>query len=312
MNALRTLQDQLNRKYPQRRDAIEAIILGVITRQHVYLHGVPGTAKSSLARTALEALPGRTFTAALSTTRPPEAILGPYDIEELQRSKFLRRDDGYLTTANWVMLDEIGKINPAVGHDLLAALNERLKIEVNDGRSEHPIPLEMAVCTSNEPLASEDSAALWDRLLLRVHVKPVESLLAIWQADDTTVAPVSPQDVIAAREGASAVTVTDAVLITLDELRKDLPGRSDRRWMHTIPVLQAKAWLDGDRMITANHLAALMYTMWEPASDGQDVARVIAEAALNAPKHNPLTGSIQDRVKQAISQIENPVRHPLL
>lgn len=268
-NAFTQLATDLNTEFPMREKAIEAIMLGILTKEHIYLHGEPGTAKSSLARRALSCLPGDTFTATLSESRPAEAVLGPYDIPALQQSRFIRKDAGYLTTARWALLDEIGKISPQLGHDLLAALNERLKHEVIDGRTEHPIPLETAITTSNEPLTSSDAQALWDRLLVRIDVQPATSLIAFLNADTPKYTPVTEADLSSARNEVEHIEVdTTSILTTLNTIRTRLLAEqikfSDRRWLRSINILKAHAWLHNRIAVTKSDLTALQYVLWTP------------------------------------------------
>lgn len=225
--AIRDLQFELNDRYPQRQDAIEAMLVAMVTKEHAFLLGPPGTAKSMIARDVFSAVSGAEyFEVLMSKNRPAEAVLGPYDLQLLRsESSFVRKDKGFLTTAHFAFLDEAGKMSPTVGHDTLAALNERIKHEVKAGRSAHKIPLMTAIAASNEhpTSASDDAAALWDRLLLRAPVAYLASgtdFAKMLNATHTPITPVMTIEALAWIQDMEipAVELTEATVDALYEL----------------------------------------------------------------------------------------------
>ena len=126
---LQQLQAELNAAYYEREDAVEALLLAVLSGEHIFLLGPPGTGKSELTTTLVAAFTNaRYFECAMSKTRSADAVLGPIDILEFRNNGHMyRKDKGFLTTADLAFIDEIGKMSPILGHDMLAILNEREK-----------------------------------------------------------------------------------------------------------------------------------------------------------------------------------------
>lgn len=282
------ISQELNNRYPQRQDLIEAMILGVIAGEHVFVIGPPGTAKSMIARELVGCLKGsRYFEILLSKNRPDAAVLGPYDMNLLrEESKYQRKDTGYLTTVEFAFLDEIGKMSPTLGHDLLAALNERVKHEVTDAGSVHPIPLRTTFAASNEhpTTESEDAAALWDRLLLRASVDYLQSksdfarmLVAKHPPmpyeitmDDLDMGVDSEMDDVVLDDSA-----IDAVIELRDLMRREGFTISDRRWRDSTRVLRAAAWLRESTTVEREDLTVLRHVLWDQVDEIDRVRRLV-------------------------------------
>jgi MoxR-like ATPase len=291
---LSEIRTELRHEFYEREDAIDALILATLARQHAFILGLPGTGKSLLVRAFVDRIIGATyFEQLLSKNRPDSAVLGPYDLPLLRdKGVFRRRDCGYLTSVHFSFLDEVGKVSPTLGHDLLAALNERIKHEVtDDGRSHQKIPLHSAFTASNElPAAdSEDQAALWDRLLVRCVVDYIgndSQFKALMDRADNSVATpttITLEDLQAACEDVSRVVllddVLDAVLKIRAELRRDGITVSDRRWRESMKVVRANAFLAGRAVASLEDLTALRFTLWEDLEQKGKIERVILSVA---------------------------------
>ena len=113
-------------------------------------------------------------------------------------SRYIRRIDGYLPTADVAFLDEIFKANSAILNSLLAVLNER---KFDNGDQQITVPLKSMVsaqwrrvkghgqrqnrlshaisrrqvCASNETPESDEMDALYDRFLLRRQVQQISA-----------------------------------------------------------------------------------------------------------------------------------------
>ena len=292
---LAEIRNELQEQFYERHEAIDAMLLAVLTRQHCFLLGPPGTAKSLLVRALVARFTGATyFETLLSKNRPDSAVLGPYDLPLLRdKGEFKRKDAGYLTSVRFTFLDEVGKASPTLGHDLLAALNERIKHEVGNDRSAHAIPLHTAFTASNELLAteSEDEAALWDRLLFRCTVDYIahDGLFKqlMERADSTpTVTTMPYEELVAAADAVQRVVllddVLDAVVKIRTALRKDGITVGDRRWRESMKGVRATAYLAGRDVAQPEDLLALRYTLWEDLEQKPKIERVIMEHAAPA------------------------------
>ncbi|MFV0372785.1 AAA family ATPase [Microbacterium sp.] len=277
--------------FPGRAEQILAMQLAVLAGEHIFLLGPPGTGKTTLVRAFAASLEGRLFEQSLSRTRSDAAVLGPLDIPGLRDHGAYRRTiDGYLLDCEWAFLDEIGHIAPELGHDLLAALSDRIRHEVDGGRSIHPIPLRTAFTAGNDipgQDGSDDARALWDRLLVRVPVDYLRradaaSLLA---QRDSPAAPDVPsrrltraeldRHQLAVRRVGIDDDLRERILDLRDHLRDDGMVFSDRRWRTSLRIVRAHAWLRGRERAARGDLTALRFTLWDdPERRGVAVRRV--------------------------------------
>lgn len=321
---LRAILDEVSAQFLERRAVIEAIIIAILAKEHAYILGPPGTGKSNLVREIIgRILNVLYFEVLLSKQRPDAAVMGPYDLPLLrEKGAFKRRDAGFLTTCHYAMLDEIGKSSPTLGHDLLAALNERLKHEVNGQRSAHPIPLHSVITASNELIVteSEDAAALWDRLLVRTVVDYIQesgnfavllqSGAAPAPTKRTTVEFADLTDVI--HNEVPFIDVPMGAIETVMKLRDELRAAeiipSDRRWRQCVRLLQASAFFNGRSQVEDDDLHVLRYALWDGPEQIVPVERMtlslsnpVAEACLRIlDDAEQIAAGIRDRKGQSL------------
>lgn len=322
---LNQVLDEMSQLFLERRSVIEAAIIAVLAKEHLFLLGPPGTAKSALIRELVGRFPGATyFETLLSKTRPDAAILGPYNLPELRdKGDFHRKTAGFLPTANFAMLDEIGKMSPTLGHDMLSILNERLYHEVNGGRSAKPVPLYTAFTASNELIVeeSDDSAALWDRLLVRVLVDYIQEsgnfavLLQSAATGPTTGVrtEVDFADLADAVDNAVPqidipVGAIETVLKLRDEMRSAEIIPSDRRWRQCMRLLQASAFFHGRTEVDDDDIHVLRFALWDVPAQISPVERMclslsnpVAEACIRIlDDANAIANGIRDRKGQSL------------
>lgn len=294
LNELRT---ELGSFFRERDEAIYAMLLAILAGEHCFILGPPGTAKSELIRAMIAAFKGASyFEILLSKNRPVEAVLGPLDLPHYRATgEYKLKRAGYATAVNFLMLDEVGKMSPLLGHDLLALLNERIAHEVNEDaqgghRSTIPAPLHSTLAASNETITNEsdDAAAMWDRLLVRVIVDYVKdksafaSLLTVGKPTfATTVDYADLEDVVA--KVIPAIPLTDDALVAVvqlrERLRKEHINPSDRRFRASVRVMQAAAFLDGRSEVTEDDVAALRFTLWDTVEQVDKVATMCLTVA---------------------------------
>jgi MoxR-like ATPase len=314
--SLQRIQGELAFYFKERRTCIEAVGLALLVAEHGFILGPPGTGKSMLIREFFGRFPDAAyFEQLLSKTLPPEAVLGPYDIPELREHGHLHRKyQGFLPTAKLAMLDEIGKMSPTLGHNLLAVLNERLLHQVNGGRSVVDLPLSTVIGGSNElpTQESDDAAAAWDRMLIRVvigYIQETGNFIAVLTGPKavppgTTIAWADMQDVI--DNVVPAVTLPNDVMEVVAKLREQLKGAeispSDRRWKQSMKLLQASAFMHGRDEATTDDIEVLRHSLWETPTQIALVERMtlsvsnpIAEKALN----------ILERAQEVAQEVRN-------
>lgn len=313
-SAFRDIETQLNKYFLERREVIRAALLAILAGEHLLILGPPGTAKSELVRAIVRSIVNaRYFECALSKTRPAEKVLGPLDIKEFRENgNYFTKTKGFLLDVEFAFLDEGGKMSPVLGHDLLAALNERIQQEVNGGRSVKPIPLSSAFVASNEEITgeSDDAAALDDRLLVRTIVDYIQdkgnlaTLLSGTASPDVTTT-VEWDDLKKAIDvDVAAIEFTDDALKSMVKLRHDLKTEgiepSDRRFKQSVKVLKANAFLEGRDRIEEEDLAVLRFTLWGPVSQAEKVEEYAMKAS------NPYVGDLL-KVRQALVEISDGV-----
>ena len=157
----------------EREHIVANVLLAVIAGQSVFLYGVPGTAKSLIARRiSLAFKDAKHFEYLMQRFSTPDEVFGPVDIKELKEGRYVRKIEGYLPGANFAFLDEIFKSSPAILNTLLTIINE--KIFRNDGK-DVKVPLHALMAASNEtPAQGSGLEALYDRLNMRLLVEPLK------------------------------------------------------------------------------------------------------------------------------------------
>lgn len=313
--ALNAIVGELSVVFKERRAAITAMTLATLSKQHVFILGSPGTGKSAMTRAFFERFTDAVyFEAILSKTRPPEAILGPWDIPELRdHGHMFRKYNGFLPTANFALLDEIGKMAPTLGHDLLAVVNERRLHQVNGGRSWIDVPLYTFIGGSNElPTAeSDDAAAMWDRMLVRVVVDYVKEtgnwvdMLAKTKVTQHRTEIDFPSLAHVIDTVVPQITLPADVMQTVVRLREDLTAQSiipsDRRWVQSMDLLRASAFLAGRTSAIPDDVEVLRYALWDTPSQIKPVENATLAVA------NPL-GSVILQWTEAADSVAQEAR----
>lgn len=265
------INQELGTQLYERHGIIEAISLGLLSGHNVYLLGVPGTAKSLTVRLYASRVTGANYWEVLLDKQlPQESLFGPIDIIEFKKTgKYHRAVDGYLPTAHFAFLDEVGKAGPAVLNPLLTLLNEGM---YHNNSKPMKVNLRVAVGASNEELEPE-LGAMRDRWLITKIVHSIQEpsnfvrLLTQEASQPKNPTTVSLEEVDQARDEVKTVTVPDGVADKLLELKLDLESDqirpSDRRWRQSMDVLRANAWLNGRSEIEEDDIAVLRDVLWD-------------------------------------------------
>ena len=282
----------------ERDTEVRLLLLAALAGEHLLLVGPPGTAKSELARRLARLSDGPFFERLLTRFSVPEELFGPLSMRALEDDRYVRQTEGYLPTAAVAFVDEVFKASSAILNSLLTLLNERA---FDNGSGRERAPLACLVGASNELPESEELDALYDRFLIRREVAQVsagglpELLRASCAAsldDDSggadassssssaaaaaAAAPPPPPKVLSAadlalsRAGASRVSVPDAVLDLVADLRAHLQEEreppvycSDRRLVKAVALLRTAAWADGRAAVARRDAMLLRHVLWQ-------------------------------------------------
>src|SRR6516162_5142641 len=190
----REVVEPLKQRFVGRDEVIDLIALAVVAGEHLFLFGPPGTAKSALIRQLAGAVRGRYFEYMLTRFSEPNEIFGPIDIARLREGTVVTVTTGMLPEAEFVFLDELFNANSAILNNLLTVLNERV---YRRGAETHRLPLLSLFAASNHLPEDEALRALFDRFLLRCHVRNLKpeampGLLRAGWALESAAAPESP------------------------------------------------------------------------------------------------------------------------
>ena len=281
---LNQLRSDLTTRFPERKDVIDGALAAVLAGEHVLLLGPPGTAKSALVRAIAVAFGGTYFERLLTKFSTPEELFGAISLKALEQDRFARVVTGKLPEADFAFVDEIFKANSAILNSMLTLVNER--IFHNDGR---PIicPLVTMFGASNELPEGKDLEALFDRFLVRFEVgyllRPA-NLKLVLTSPEPGVAPAMPLTELKKMQvEVATVAVTDDTvegLITIrDACKAEGIIASDRRWKKALKLVQAAAYMAGEKKTTPEDLAILVDSLWREPKDRPKVARLVGKLA---------------------------------
>ncbi|MBQ0997209.1 MULTISPECIES: AAA family ATPase [Streptomyces] len=286
---LRTIVSELSERFYERDDVVRTLVVTLLAGQHSLMLGPPGTAKSELARDLTSRVEGASYwEILLSKFTAPTRMFGPIDVGALARGEYRQVYEGRATTAHVAFMDEIFKCSTAALNETLGYLNERIYHPENGGE---PIrcPLIGAITASNELPDADDSAAIYDRLLVRIEIGYLtdpSNFAALVRSAVRAPAPASTPTTIHLSELQEAVTTTvpavevpDAMVDAICTLRAALRRKeliaSDRRWRQAVGLLQASAYLDGRTEVTETDLSILTHVLWNSPAERPVVEREV-------------------------------------
>ncbi|RLI06542.1 hypothetical protein DRO32_05385 [Candidatus Bathyarchaeota archaeon] len=268
----RKLLEHLVLRFPGREREAKAVVLGLVAGEHVSLIGEPGVAKTALVEEAARALRAKYFYVQMFEGITPDVVFGPPNIKALrERGELVFNTEGYLPDAEIAFLDEGWLAPPAVLHSLHSILNER---RFRNGSKVVNCPLHTAIVASNEKPKSRSLQAMWDRVLLRLWVKPLppdlwETYLdTYWDAHASGVVYQRPQlkldDFRLLSKAIWRVEwrgVKEAYVRILHELVKKGFWVSDRRKGRALKAVAANALLEGRTICQPEDLFVLVYVL---------------------------------------------------
>ncbi|MBT9174135.1 MAG: ATPase RavA [Syntrophomonadaceae bacterium] len=312
----------------EREREILAGILALLTRQHCFIFGVPGLAKSLLIRELCKRIEGtRYFEHLLSreVTADELFVSETHFVEKELGSgsksvKFENDLAGKAADAEVVFLDEMFKGNATLLNALLSLLQERI---YHNGAQVVRAPLVSLFAASNElPDPEEGLAALFDRILFRVEAKPIAEKAnriafsraqvekrerqAIGEAAYAVSATITLEELKLLQDEVAMIAVPDLVHEKLFELFVRLTEEgiviTDRRYGRLPLILQASALLARRDTVSLVDFTNLQYILWDDPKDQQTVRKVILEFA--NPLENEalrLFDAVGDAVRNALA-----------
>jgi MoxR-like ATPase len=153
------------------QDAVDGVLICMLSGGHVLLEGVPGLGKTTLLRTLSRVLHLRYSRIQFTPDLMPADIVGSMMMETDDRGlKSLRFQAGPIF-ANLVLADEINRATPKTQSALLEAMQERT---VTSGTTTHELEAPFLVMATQNPIEMEGTYPLpeaqLDRFLMKIVV----------------------------------------------------------------------------------------------------------------------------------------------
>ena len=285
---LQLIQQKLNERFFDRQVEIEALLTALLSKQHLLFIGPAGTGKSYLSSMLGGIVEGsHYFQHLLTPFSTPEELFGVLSLKDLEQGVYKRNVTNMLPEAHFSFIDEIFKANSAILNSLLTLINER--IYYNNGV---PIssPLMTMVGSSNEYIEDgEGLEALFDRFLLRYEVNYIrdeDAFIAMLKDQSQVEIPkMTLQQLYAHQHNVIEVEIPDTIYKTIAKLRQNLHDAgirpSDRRFKHSLSILQAKAYLAGRTEVLREDLNILANVLWETIDQKNATQEIINETAFD-------------------------------
>jgi MoxR-like ATPase len=290
----------------ERDEIVSNSLLAILAGQSVFLYGLPGTAKSLIARRLSKAFKNSThFEYLMQRFSTPEEVFGPVSIHELKQDKFLRKTKGYLPTADFAFLDEIWKSSPAILNTLLTIINERV---FRNGDTEDKVPLKGLIAASNEtPPPNQGLDALYDRFTMRIMVDPMKdrSNFETLIDGEPVLSDIDIPDEIAYSHeeweklsdsiykvniSKETLDIINAIRLEIEKYNKINPKKSiyisDRRWQKIALILKAAAHLCDRKEVIPVDALILRNCLWTLEENKNELEELVETSIKSFAKNN--------------------------
>jgi len=220
-DARQKIKQEVGRVIVGQSEIIDLLMVGMLCRGHVLLHGVPGLGKTLMARTLADSLAMEFRRVQFTPDLMPSDITGTDVLKEDHTSgrhslEFL---PGPVFT-NFLLADEINRTPPKTQAALLQAMQEN---EVTVGRQTFPLPRPFFVVATQNPIEMEGTYPLpeaqVDRFMfsLRVAYPSIEEEVRIIKGTTGTVlakatAALGSDEVVRLQEYVRGVPIADSVV----------------------------------------------------------------------------------------------------
>jgi MoxR-like ATPase len=278
--ALSAVREEMRKAVVGQEDVVRGMLVAMVARGHVMLQGVPGVAKTLMAKALAQSLDLGFKRVQFTPDLMPSDVTGNVILQP-DRTDFRFRPGPVFT--NLFLADEINRTPPKTQAALLEAMEER---QVSVEGASHQLPRPFMVIATQNPVEYEGTYPLpeaqLDRFLLQlvVNYPRAEEERKILRMHDAGVDPhdlkslgvhpvAAAGDVHAASEGSKKVTVSDEVIAYIQRLAAETRaspstalGVSPRGAAMMLAVCKAAVWLEGRDFVTPDDVKEWMKPAW--------------------------------------------------
>lgn len=275
--AIMEVREEVGKVIVGQQGVLSGVITALLVNGHVLLEGVPGVAKTLLAKTLAAAFDMQFSRVQFTPDLMPSDVLGLSVLDQVpgQAPQFRFREGPVFT--NLLLADEINRTPPKTQAALLEAMEER---QVSIEGTTHRLPNPFLVIATQNPIEYEGTFPLPEAQLDRFLFKLVVGYPSEEQEHDMLVRhhsgmnphatsdlirPVaSAADLAAARREIDQITVEPAVIryiVHLARATRESPslqlGVSPRGMTWLLHAAKAWAWLSGRAYVTPDEVKAI-------------------------------------------------------
>jgi len=211
------LEAEISKVVVGQKDLVTRLLIGLLTKGHLLLEGVPGLAKTLSVRTLAACIETEFKRLQFTPDLLPADIIGTLIYN--QRDNEFRPKLGPIF-ANLILADEINRAPAKVQSALLEAMQEH---QVTIGEQSYPLPDPFLVLATENPLEQEGTYRLpeaqLDRFMLKINIgypskdeeRKILDLMGTSEPETKVQPVVAPQQIIEAREVVNQVFIDDRV-----------------------------------------------------------------------------------------------------
>lgn len=304
------LTGEVHRVIVGQKYMVERLLIGLLTRGHILLEGVPGLAKTLAVKTLSGAIDTKFQRIQFTPDLLPADLIGTMIFNPREGTFSPRKGPIF---SNIILADEINRAPAKVQSALLEAMQER---QVTIGDTTYPLEEPFLVLATQNPIEQEGTYPLpeaqIDRFMLKLKIEYPDAgeerrILDLMARDETidVARVVSPPDILRVRAIVKDVYMDDRIkdyIVQLvsasrrpQDFRADLKdlvrfGASPRATIYLAQASRAHAFLKGRGYVTPEDIKAV----------GMDVLRHRIILSYEAEAEEVTTESIISRIFDAV------------
>jgi MoxR-like ATPase len=307
---VQVLVGEMHRVIVGQKYMVERLLIGLLTRGHILLEGVPGLAKTLAVKTMSAAIDTRFQRIQFTPDLLPADLIGTMIFNPKEGTFYPRKGPIF---SNIVLADEINRAPAKVQSALLEAMQER---QVTIGDTTYPLEEPFLVLATQNPIEQEGTYPLpeaqIDRFMLKLKIdypdaKEERQILDLMARDEAidVAKVVQPADILRVRQVVKDVYMDDRIkdyIVQLvsasrrpQDFRADLKdlirfGASPRATIFLAQAARAHAFIKGRGYVTPEDIKAI----------GMDVLRHRIILTYEAEAEEVTTESIVSRIFDAV------------